>query len=104
MQNVEHYLGNPLLKKSNVPVEWTEEQILEYKKCMENPLHFVQNYIKIVSLDEGLVPFKMFPFQEGNGGNNSRQSFSLSVRCQDRVVSLLLLYLTYYTTFSSILT
>ena len=37
MQNVEHYLGNPLLKKANVPVEWTEEQILEYKKCMEDP-------------------------------------------------------------------
>ena len=64
MQNVEHYLGNPLLKKSNVPVEWTKEQILEYQKCMENPIYFIKNYIKIVSLDEGLVPFKMYDFQE----------------------------------------
>ena len=64
MQNYDHYLGNPLLKKSNVPVEWTKKQILEYQKCMENPTYFIKNYIKIVSLDEGLVPFKMYDFQE----------------------------------------
>ena len=64
MQNYDHYLGNPLLKKSNVPVEWTKNQILEYQKCMENPIYFIKNYIKIVSLDEGLVPFKMYDFQE----------------------------------------
>ena len=64
MQNVEHYLGNPLLKKSNVPVEWTKEQILEYQKCMENPIYFIKSYIKIVSLDEGLVPFLLYDFQE----------------------------------------
>ena len=64
MENYEHYLGNPLLKKSNVPVEWTKNQILEYQKCMENPIYFIKNYIKIVSLDEGLVPFKMYDFQE----------------------------------------
>ena len=64
MANYEHYLGNPLLKKSNVPVEWTKNQILEYQKCMENPIYFIKNYIKIVSLDEGLVPFTMYDFQE----------------------------------------
>jgi len=64
MSNYDHYLGNPLLKKSNVPVEWTKNQILEYQKCMENPIYFIKNYIKIVSLDEGLVPFKMYDFQE----------------------------------------
>jgi hypothetical protein len=64
MSNYEHYLGNPLLKKANVPVEWTQEQILEYQKCMEDPIYFIKNYIKIVSLDEGLVPFEMYNFQE----------------------------------------
>ena len=59
-----HYLGNPLLKKSNVPVNWTKENILEYQKCMEDPIYFIKNYIKIVSLDEGLVPFKLYDFQE----------------------------------------
>jgi hypothetical protein len=62
--HTQHYLGNPLLKKSNVAQEWTKNQILEYQKCMESPSYFIENYIKIVSLDEGLVPFTMFPFQK----------------------------------------
>jgi len=77
MSNYEHYLGNPLLKKSNVPVEWTKEQILEYQKCMEEPLHFIQNYIKIVSLDEGLIPFKMFPFQKDMIGTIHNNRFTI---------------------------
>ena len=64
MNDVQHYLGNPLLKKANVPQEWTKEQILEFQKCMEDPIYFIKNYIKIVSLDEGLVPFSMYDFQE----------------------------------------
>jgi hypothetical protein len=59
-----HYLGNPLLKKSNVPVSWEKDQILEYQKCMEDPIYFIKNYIKIVSLDLGLVPFELYDFQE----------------------------------------
>ena len=78
MSNYEqHYLGNPLLKKSNVPVEWTKEQILEYQKCMEDPLHFIQNYIRIVSLDEGLVPFTMFPFQKDMVGTIHSNRFTI---------------------------
>ncbi len=58
------YLGNPNLKKVNTPVEFTQENIIEYKKCQDDPLYFMQNYIQIVSLDEGLVPFKMYDFQK----------------------------------------
>jgi hypothetical protein len=58
------YLGNPNLKKANVAVEFTPEQIAEFIKCSEDPVYFAKNYVKIVSLDEGLVPFKMWDFQE----------------------------------------
>tara|TARA_Y100000389_G_scaffold98299_1_gene94970 strand:- start:5 stop:1651 length:1647 start_codon:yes stop_codon:yes gene_type:complete len=77
MSDYEHYLGNPLLKKSNVPVEWTKEQILEYQKCMEDPIYFIQNYIRIVSLDEGLVPFSMFPFQKDMVGTIHSNRFTI---------------------------
>ena len=63
-QPTENYLNNPNLKKANVSLNFTEEQLKEYKKCMDNPLHFIQNYVKIVSLDEGLIPFKMYNFQK----------------------------------------
>ena len=58
------YLGNPLLKKANTPIEFTEENIIEFMKCKEDPVYFAKNYIKIVSLDHGLVPFDLYPFQE----------------------------------------
>ena len=44
------YLGNPNLKRSNVQVEFTAEQISEYLKCKNDPVYFAKNYIKIVSL------------------------------------------------------
>ena len=60
----EQYLGNPNLKSAGVEVEYTKEQIAEYIKCSKDPIYFIKNYIKIVSLDEGLVPFTMWDFQE----------------------------------------
>ena len=60
----EHYLGNPLLKKANTKLEFTEDQVLEWMKCAEDPVYFAKNYIKIVTLDHGLQPFEMYPFQE----------------------------------------
>ena len=59
----DNYLGNPNLKKVNTPVEYTKEQIIEFQKCEKDPIYFMETYMKIVSLDEGLVPFKMYDFQ-----------------------------------------
>jgi hypothetical protein len=66
----EFYLGNPLLKKANTKLEFTEDQIIEFAKCAEDPVYFANNYIKIVTLDHGLQQFKMYPFQK-----NMIQSF-----------------------------
>tara|TARA_B110000305_G_scaffold20080_1_gene18520 strand:+ start:1 stop:1629 length:1629 start_codon:yes stop_codon:yes gene_type:complete len=57
------YLGNPNLKKVNTPQEFSKKQILEYQKCAKDPIYFMETYIRIVSLDDGLVPFKMYEFQ-----------------------------------------
>jgi hypothetical protein len=58
------YLGNPNLKATNVEVEFTEEQIGEYLRCSQDPVHFIKNYVKIVNLNEGLVPFELYDFQK----------------------------------------
>ena len=58
------YLGNPNLKKANTSIEFTQENVLEFVRCKEDPVYFTRKYIKIVSLDEGLVPFDMYDFQE----------------------------------------
>ena len=64
MGNNDIYLGNPNLKKANTRIEFTQDQIEEFIKCKEDPVYFAKNYIKIVSLDEGLVPFNLYKFQE----------------------------------------
>ena len=58
------YKGSPNLKAANVQIQFTPEQIEEWLKCKDDPVYFTKNYIKIVSLDEGLVPFEMWDFQE----------------------------------------
>lgn len=62
--NKELYLGNPNLKKVGVDIEFTREQVEEYLKCKQDPVYFARNYMKIISLDEGIVPFEMWDFQE----------------------------------------
>ena len=63
MSTTEQYLGNPNLKKANVPTNFTPDQVQEYIKCSEDPVYFIKTYIKIVSLDKGLIPFDMYDFQ-----------------------------------------
>ena len=77
MPNNDIYLGNPLLKRANTQIQFTEEQIIEFLKCKEDPVYFARNYIKIVSLDHGLVPFEMYPFQEKLIENFHKNRFNI---------------------------
>ena len=92
------YLGNPNLKKANTQIEFTQEQILEFVKCKDDPVYFANNYIKIVSLDEGLTQFHPYHFQEKliNNFHNHRFNICKMPRQTGKsttVVSYLLHYL-----------
>ena len=71
------YLGNPLLKKANVQQEFTKEQILEFMACKNDPVYFAKQHVKIVSLDEGLVPFQPYDFQERLINNFHENRFNI---------------------------
>ena len=58
------YLGNTNLKPEGQRIEFTKEQIEEYVRCARDPSYFVSKYIKVVSLDKGLVAFDMYPYQK----------------------------------------
>jgi hypothetical protein len=60
----EFYLNNPRLKRSNVKVEYTAEQLEEYITCSEDPIYFIKTYCKIVNVDQGLINFRLWGFQE----------------------------------------
>ena len=92
------YLGNPNLKKANTPIEFSEEQIIEFLKCKEDPVYFANNYIKIISLDEGLTQFHPYHFQRKliNNFHNNRFNICKMPRQTGKsttVISYLLHYL-----------
>ena len=71
------YLGNPNLKKANTEIQFTEENVKEFLKCKDDPVYFARQYIKIVNVDEGLVPFNMWPFQEKLIKNFHKNRFNI---------------------------
>jgi hypothetical protein len=58
------YKGNANLKRTNQAIEWTPELVQEYIKCSKDLVYFVENYMKIISIDKGLVNFKLYPYQK----------------------------------------
>lgn len=69
------YNGNVNLKSVGVPISFTAQQAMEYVKCENDYIYFIRNYCKVVSLDRGLVPFDLYPYQENflhTVHNNSR--------------------------------
>ena len=96
-----NYLGNPNLKKANVSQEWTEKQLLEYKRCMDDPQYFIENYVRIVSLDEGLIPFKMYPFQKEMIGTFHKNRFTIcKLPRQSGKSTTMISYLLHYALFN----
>jgi len=58
------YMGNPKLRRAYVQVSMTQYELDEYKKCMDDPIYFIKNYMKIVVLGKGIQPFLLYKFQE----------------------------------------
>lgn len=71
------YLGNDNLKRIGVELQYTEEQVKEIIKCSEDPIYFIKNYVKIVNVDKGLVPFEMWNFQEDMVSTFHENRFSI---------------------------
>ena len=101
MTDQNQYLGNPNLKRANVPVEFTKEQIEEYQKCMGDPIYFIEKYMKIVSLDEGLVPMNMYKFQKKMVKTFHKNRFTIcKLPRQSGKSTIIIAYLLHYVLFN----
>ena len=58
------YKGNPALKQRGQQHDFTQEQVKEFIKCSQDPEYFLTNYIKVISLDDGIISFHPYPFQQ----------------------------------------
>ena len=98
---METYLGNPNLKRANITQEWTKEEIEEYAKCMKDPQYFIEHYIKIVSLDEGLIPFHLYDFQKEMIGTFHNNRFTIcKLPRQSGKSTTIIAYLLHYVLFN----
>ena len=71
-----------MIKRSHVQHDWTREQILEYKKCSEDPNYFIKKYVKIINLDRGLINFEMYPYQENMAATICDNRFTIIKSCR----------------------
>ena len=96
----ETYQYNSLVKKDGVIQDWNKEDILEYKKCMGDAAYFAEKYVKIISLDRGLVPFTLYPYQRRmfQYFNNNRFNVVLACRQSGKSISSVA-YLLWYAIF-----
>ena len=78
----ETYLGNPNVKRDGVQQAWTPELLKEYKRCMDDPIYFAKSYCKVISLDKGLVPFELYPYQEKMFDHFNDNRFSVVLACR----------------------
>ena len=58
------YLGNRLLKPTNVPQQFTKEEVEEYVRCRDDIVYFLKHYVKVIHVDHGLIPFDLYDYQE----------------------------------------
>ena len=101
MAQNEIYLGNPNLKRANIAQNFTDEQVEEFIKCSQNPVYFITNYIKIISLDKGLVPFDLYDFQSDMVEKFHENRFNIAkLPRQSGKSTVVTAYLLWYTLFN----
>ncbi len=101
MSHQESYLGNPNVKRDGVDQEWTTELVEEYMRCSKDPQYFAAKYIKVISLDEGLVEFNLYPYQIDMFRHFNDNRFSIVLACRQSGKSIsACAYLLWYTLFT----
>ena len=76
------YLGNPNVKRDGIVTSWSQQEIIEYQTCMKDPIHFARKYCKVISLDQGLVDFDLYPYQEKMFNHFTNHRFNIVLACR----------------------
>jgi len=96
----ETYLGNANIKRDGVVHNFTKDEVVEYKKCLDSPSYFAVNYCKIIHVDKGLVPFELYPYQEKMFDHFNSNRFSIVLACRQSGKSISsVAYLLWYAIF-----
>lgn len=58
------YNNNPNLPKEDYRHAFTQKEMDEFVKCAKDPVYFAITYMRIINVDHGLMPFRMWDFQQ----------------------------------------
>lgn len=58
------FKSNPNLKQVGMKINYTKEMIMEISRCSEDPIYFIEKYVKVLTLDYGEIPFKLYDYQK----------------------------------------
>lgn len=73
---------NPNIKRANTEIEFTPEQIMELKRCAQDPVYFIKRYVKTQHPVRGIVPLDLWDYQVDmvEAYRNHRYCVTLSAR------------------------
>jgi hypothetical protein len=95
------YRNNPKLKPPGVDLQYTKEQLEEYIKCAKDPVYFCSKYVKVKTLDKGVMPFKLYDYQEKFVKTIHENRFTISKWPRQSGKSTSVIgYITHYVTFN----
>lgn len=95
-----YYNNNERLRACNVPLQYTEEQKEEIRKCKNDPIYFIEKYVKIITVD-GIKDFVLYPFQKKFINSFVSNRFTLGkIFRQAGKTQITVGYLLWYTIFS----
>jgi len=98
----DNYPGNINIKKDGVVHNFTQHELEEYVKCSNDPVYFAETYCKVIHLDKGLVPFKLYPYQKKMFDHFRNNRFSIVLACRQSGKSISsVIYLLWYAVFHS---
>jgi hypothetical protein len=68
---------------------------------MDSPVYFVENYVKVISLDDGMVPFVLYPYQKDMFKQFQENRFNVVLACRQSGKSIsACAYLLWYVLFN----
>lgn len=96
------YNGNSNLKPIGFEMQYTTDQVKELMRCRDDPIYFIENYCYIVSLDQGLILFKLYDCQKEKVDviMNNRKVILMEGRQQGKTITSAACIL-HYTIFNS---
>lgn len=93
--------GDPDLKPAGAQIPIPPECVLEYAKCAEDPVYFAEHYVKILTLDDGVINIPLRPFQKNIINTVKNERYTI-VKCgrqggKTTVMAILLVWFVLFT-------